>query len=90
MRCAQDLCDMNFLWWLALAAFAVLFLFRVFFLTPQLDGCRRTVVVTGAGSGLGKATCFKLAAAGDFVIAMDMNLPALVQLSARSFEHCAQ
>lgn len=80
---AQDLREMHFLWWLVLGALAAIWFFRVFFSAPKLDGCRRTVLVTGAGSGLGRATCLKLAAAGDFVIAMDMNLSALEKLSVR-------
>ena len=51
--------------------------------SPTLDGCKRTVVVTGAASGLGRATCHKLAATGDFVVAMDMNESLLQTLLVR-------
>ena len=51
--------------------------------SPTLDGCKRTVVVTGAASGLGRATCHKLATTGDFVVAMDMNESLLQTLLVR-------
>ena len=38
---------------------------------------RRVVVVSGAASGLGRATCMALAENGDWVIALDLNAEGL-------------
>ena len=40
----------------------------------------RTVIVTGAGSGIGQATALRLAAEGASVIAVDISLPRLDEL----------
>ena len=44
----------------------------------------RTVVLTGAGSGLGRALALRLAAAGAVVHALDLNREALATLSAEA------
>lgn len=42
---------------------------------------RRVVVVSGAASGLGRATCMALAENGDWVIALDLNAEGLATLA---------
>jgi NAD(P)-dependent dehydrogenase (short-subunit alcohol dehydrogenase family) len=44
----------------------------------KIDG--KIAIVTGAGSGLGRATCFNLAAAGAKVAAFDVNKKQLAEL----------
>ena len=46
----------------------------------RIDGSRRVVVISGAGSGLGRRTALKLAAEGDFVIGLDTDASALASL----------
>jgi len=48
----------------------------------KLDGCKRTVLVTGAGSGLGRSVAQCLAQRGDFVVALDVNEALLQRLAA--------
>eukprot|EP01062_Namystynia_karyoxenos_P005578 TRINITY_DN11936_c0_g1_i1.p1 TRINITY_DN11936_c0_g1~~TRINITY_DN11936_c0_g1_i1.p1 ORF type:complete len:351 (+),score=113.94 TRINITY_DN11936_c0_g1_i1:89-1141(+) len=65
----------------ALGALALLRLFRE--LQGGLSSRPKVVVVTGAGSGLGRATAEYLVAAGDTVVAVDLAPAALADLAAR-------
>jgi 3-hydroxybutyrate dehydrogenase len=48
----------------------------------RLDLSGRTAVVTGAGSGIGRAVAIRLAAAGARVVALDINTDAVTTLAA--------
>eukprot|EP00927_Polykrikos_kofoidii_P044075 TRINITY_DN38142_c0_g1_i1.p1 TRINITY_DN38142_c0_g1~~TRINITY_DN38142_c0_g1_i1.p1 ORF type:complete len:345 (+),score=37.57 TRINITY_DN38142_c0_g1_i1:54-1037(+) len=72
--------------WLALAGSVVVP--SIFALTTRLfssrkfahDGARRTVLITGAASGLGLVTARQCARAGDIVVALDVDAEALDRL----------
>jgi 3-hydroxybutyrate dehydrogenase len=48
----------------------------------RLDLAGRTAVVTGAGSGIGRACALRLAAAGAHVVAIDRDEPAVKEVAA--------
>ncbi|WP_162958735.1 SDR family NAD(P)-dependent oxidoreductase [Nocardia yunnanensis] len=52
---------------------------RIPFIGPVARQQGRVVLVTGAGSGIGRAICLRQAAAGDIVIATDVDLSAAEQ-----------
>lgn len=47
------------------------------------------VLVTGAGSGIGRAVATKLASSGAYIYATDKNRPALEKLRSECGEHCS-
>jgi len=48
-----------------------------------MNQAQRTIVVTGAGSGIGRACCLRLAEPGSHVVAIDRNGEAAADVAAR-------
>ena len=54
---------------------------------PSAKDRPRVVVVSGAASGLGRATCLALAEKGDRVVALDINSKGLASLAQECPHH---
>jgi 3-oxoacyl-[acyl-carrier protein] reductase len=67
---------------IAISVAVALYAYRLY--QSRIDTSSKIVVVTGAGSGLGKETVRLLVSRGDKVVAMDINKDALAALQVET------
>ena len=57
---------------------------RIWAANPRGGGAKRTVLVTGAASGLGRCVAMRAAARGDLVVALDVDAAGLADLTSEA------